>query len=197
MKMGVLGGTFDPIHVGHLAAAEAAVDCAHLDRVLFVPTAQPPHRPAAIAPAEDRLEMCRLAVAGDERFECSDIELKRPGRSYTADTLDGLRRLHPDVDLFVILGWDAARLFRSWHRPQHVRELATIVVVARPGAGSPKDADLKTVGLDGPGVIVCLNRTPAVSASEIRNDIAAGRPIAGQVPEPVAEYIASHRPYAG
>ncbi len=196
-RLGVLGGTFDPIHAGHLAAASAAIDCAHLDRVIFVPAAQPPHRPVAVAPARDRLAMCRLATTGDARFAVSDLELDRTGPSYTVDTLLELRRLHPDAELFLILGWDAASLFHTWHRPEHVRAIASIVIVGRPGSKAPQPADLKSAGLDGKGIVRCVGDTPAVSASEIRRAVAAGESIAGLVPEAVERYITTHRLYAG
>ncbi len=197
MRSGILGGTFDPFHNGHLAAAEAAMGCARLDIAIFVPAAQPPHRPPAVAPAEQRMEMCRLATAGDPRFAVSDVELNRGGPSYTVDTLVELRRLHPSDELFLILGWDAARLFPTWRRPDEVRALASIVVVGRPGSKAPGESDLKQVGLGGEGVTLCLEPTPDVSASEIRRAIAAGESIAGKVPAAVAKYIAAHRLYAG
>jgi nicotinate-nucleotide adenylyltransferase len=196
-RVGLLGGTFDPVHAGHLAAAEAAMDCAQLDRVIFIPAAQPPHRPPAVAAAEQRLEMCRLATGGDPRFAVSDIELKRDGPSYTVDTLAGLRQLHPGDELFLILGWDAARLFATWRRPEEVRRLASIVVVGRPGSGAPGEAELGQVGLDGEGVVLCLHPTPDVSASEIRRAAAAGESIAGKIPAAVERYIAAHHLYAG
>ena len=197
MRIGLLGGTFDPIHAGHLAAAKAALDCAELDRVMFIPAAQPPHRPRAIATADDRLEMCRLAIEGDTRFVVSDVELERGGPSYTVDTLAELRRSHPGDQLLLILGWDAARLFSTWRRPDEVRALATIVVVARPGSAAPRQADLEPAGLGGQGVILCLEPTPDVSASEIRRALASGESIAGKVPAAVERYIAAHHLYAG
>jgi len=197
VRIGLLGGTFDPIHAGHLAAAKAALDCAELDRVMFIPAAQPPHRPRAIATADDRLEMCRLAIEGDTRFVVSDVELERGGPSYTVDTLAELRRSHPGDQLRLILGWDAARLFSTWRRPDEVRALATIVVVARPGSAAPRKADLEPAGLGGQGVILCLEPTPDVSASEIRRALASGESIAGKVPAAVERYIAAHHLYAG
>ena len=195
-RIGVLGGTFDPIHVGHLAAARSAVDCARLDRVVFVPTGRPPHRPPAAAAPEHRLEMTRLATAADERFAVSEIELRRPGASFTSDTLGELHLLHPGAELFLILGWDAARQFGTWHEPEKVRELATTVVVARPGSGSPQPTDVEAAGLDGGRVILCLERTPDVSASGIRRDVANGRSIAGKVVPEVERYIADHHLYS-
>jgi len=192
----VLGGTFDPVHVGHLAAAGAAIECARLDRVIFMPSGQPPHRPAAAAAPEHRLEMTRLATFGDPRLAVSDLELRRPGVSFTSDTLRELHALYPQAELILILGWDAARLFSTWHQPEKVRELATIVVVARPGSASPQPADLEAAGLSGDGVILCLGRTPDVSASGIREDIKNGRSVDGKVPPAVERYVATHHLYA-
>jgi nicotinate-nucleotide adenylyltransferase len=194
-RIGILGGTFDPIHSGHLAAAEAAIACANLERVIFIPASQPPHRPPAVAPARHRLAMSKLAIRDDKRFEVSDVELKRVGPSYTVDTLVELHRLHPSDELYLILGWDAARLFPTWRQPDQVRAMASIVIVGRPGSDEPKEADLKAVGLDGEGMVLCLRPTPDVSASEIRRSVAAGEPISGKVPAAVEEYIAAHHLY--
>lgn len=181
----MLGGTFDPIHLGHLAAAHAAMDCADLDRVLLIPTGVPPHRPPTVAGAAVRLEMCRLAIAGERRFEVSDLELRREGRSYTVDTLRELHRLRPQDELFLILGWDAARLLDSWHEPDEVRRLATLVVVTRPGSGEP---------VEGAGIL-CERPTPDISGSELRRAIARGEDVGDRLPQGVADYIAGHRLY--
>jgi nicotinate-nucleotide adenylyltransferase len=195
VRLGILGGTFDPIHVGHIAAARAAMDCAHLDRVIFIPSAQPPHRAAATAAADDRLAMTSLAIEGEPGFEVSDTEVMRGGTSYTADTLDELHRRHPSDELFLILGWDAARLFRTWHEPDRVSKLASVVIVDRPGVGQVKASELAGLGLDPARVVKCHVATPDVSASGLRRAIAAGRPVSGQLPPAVARYIAEHRLY--
>jgi nicotinate-nucleotide adenylyltransferase len=171
------------------------MECARLDRVIFMPTGQPPHRPRAAVSAEDRLAMTQLATADEERFDVSDLELRRSGASFTSQTLRQLRALHPSAQLFLILGWDAARLFSSWHEPEQVRVLATIVVVARPGSGSPEAAELEAAALGGPDTIVCLEQTPNVSASAIRRDVKNGGSIAGKVPPAVDKYIAAHHLY--
>jgi nicotinate-nucleotide adenylyltransferase len=195
LKLGVLGGTFDPVHLGHLAAARAAKECASLDRVVLMPSAHPPHRMDAVADAAERLAMCRLAVEGDPAFEVSDLEIRRGGPSYTVDTLDELRRSESASELFLILGWDAARLFASWREPQKVRDLASVVVVSRPGTESPDGAALRAAGLDASRVVLCLEPTPDISASRLRRAIAAGEPIEGLVPEPVERYIAERGLY--
>jgi nicotinate-nucleotide adenylyltransferase len=185
VRTGVLGGTFDPIHLGHLAAARAAMDCAKLDRVLFVPTGVPPHRPQTVAGADDRFEMCRLAVAGEKRFEISDLELRRPGASYTVDTLRELHRLYPGEELFLVLGWDAAKLLDTWHEPEEVRRLARVVIVTRPGSGSPVTLT----------EMLCERPTPNISGSELRRAIARGDDVSDRLPDPVAAYIARRRLY--
>jgi nicotinate-nucleotide adenylyltransferase len=195
VRIGVFGGTFDPIHEGHLAAARAAMQCAHLDRVLLVPSAQPPHRAAALAPAEDRLAMTRLAVGDDPQFEVSDVEVERGGMSYTADTLVELHRTHPNDELFLILGWDAARLFSTWHKPEVVSDLASVVIVGRPGMQSPMPSDLDAAGLDPSRVVLCLVPTPDVSGSGIRRAISSGQSVAGQLPPAVERYVADHHLY--
>ena len=185
MRIGVLGGTFDPIHLGHLAAARVAIECAGLDRVLLIPTGVPPHRPPAVAAAKDRLAMSRLAVAEDARFEVSDIELRRDGASYTVDTLRELRRLHPDDELFLILGWDAAKLMGTWRQPEEVRRLAGVVVVTRPGSGAPVTTS----------EILCERPTPDISGSALRAALRHGEDVTAKLPEAVAEYIASNGLY--
>jgi len=191
----VLGGTFDPIHRGHLAAALAAVDCARLDRLLLVPSGRPPHRRGAVANADQRLEMSRLAIAGDPRLAVSDVETRREGLSYTSDTLEELRREHPSDELFLILGWDAARMFATWHEPDKVRRLASVVVVTRPGSATPDAAALKAAGLDPATTILCERTTPDISGSALRRAIAEGQPVGERLPEGVERYIATHGLY--
>ncbi|HKW58342.1 MAG TPA: nicotinate-nucleotide adenylyltransferase [Candidatus Dormibacteraeota bacterium] len=187
MRIGILGGTFDPIHLGHLAAARAAMECADLDRVLVIPTGVPPHRAPTVAGASDRLEMSRLATAGDERFEVSDMEVRREGASYTVDTLRELHGLHPKDELFLILGWDAAKLMGSWHEPDEVRRLARVIIVTRPGSGSPTATS----------EILCERPTPDISGSALRRAIAKGELIEDRVPEAVVRYIAKRGLYGG
>lgn len=196
MRTGIFGGTFDPIHVGHLAAAREAMECAHLDRVLLVPSAVPPHREPATAGPHDRLEMCRLAIADQHHLEVSDVEIKRGGRSYTADTIRELRRTHPGDELFLILGWDAARLFGTWHEPGQIRDDATLVVVTRPGTDVPGSGDLQAAGLDPARTILCKGETPDISGSELREAIASGKPVSQWLPKAVERYIAEHRLYS-
>src|SRR5260370_2623629 len=161
MRLGIFGGTFDPIHIGHIAAAGAAMECAHVDRVIFIPSAQPPHRAAATAPAEDRLAMTNLAMQREPRFEVSDVEVTRGGRSYTADTLAELAREHPSDELFLILGWDAARLFRTWHQPDRVSKPSSAVIVDRPVLGQVNASNRPRPGLPPPPPSTSPTPTPA------------------------------------
>jgi len=195
VRVGVLGGTFDPIHRGHLAAAQAALDCAGLDRVLLVPTGRPPHRRGAVASADQRLEMCRLAVNGDPRFAVSDVEIRREGLSYTADTLQQLKHEHPSDELYLVLGWDAARLFTTWHQPDVVLRLASVIVVTRPGNAIPDAPSLNDAGLDPASTVLCARPTPDISGSALRRAIAAGEPVGDRLPEAVERYIAKNHLY--
>ena len=135
-KLGILGGTFNPIHNGHLAMAEAARKAHGLDTVLFVPAPRPPHKDQDLAAVEDRLEMVRIAVPGHAGFEVSDIEVARPGISYTVDTLEALQSLHPDAELFFIIGEDSIPELPGWRHTQRILEVARVVAVNRPGSNA-------------------------------------------------------------
>jgi nicotinate-nucleotide adenylyltransferase len=191
-----VGGTFDPVHLGHVAMAEAAAACAGLDRVLVVPARVPPHRSAATAPAADRLEMCRLAVAGHPRLEVSDVELRRDGPSYTVDTLRALADERPRDELHLVLGWDAARDLRSWHRPHEVLRLARLVVVSRPGYPPPGQEELAAAGLDPERTIRCDRPTPDVDSTDVRQRIERGGSLAGLLDPQVESYLRRRRLYA-
>lgn len=195
MRVGVLGGTFDPIHVGHVTLAREAQECAALDRLLLVPARLPPHKHAASASPEDRLEMCRLACRDLPDVVVTDLELRRDGPSFTVDTLRELRRTDPGAELLLVLGWDAARLLPAWREPRAVLELAELVLFRRPGVPGPDESDLRAVGIDPARAQLCESDTPEVDATEIRRRAAAGEPLAGLVPAAVAAYIAEHRLY--
>lgn len=197
MKLGILGGTFDPIHVGHVAVARAALECLDLDRLLVVPARVPPHKAAASAEVSDRLEMCRLAVAELPRTEVVDIEVRRDGPSYTAETLEELSEANPGADLRLILGWDAARLLSEWHEPWRVLALARPAIFRRPGVPGPSGQDLESAGIDPERVTICDADTPDVDATDIRRRAAAGEDLAGLVPQAVADYIRARGLYAG
>jgi nicotinate-nucleotide adenylyltransferase len=195
-KLGVMGGTFDPIHLGHVVMAEAGADCAELDRVLVLPARVPPHRADAMAPAADRLAMCRLAAAGHPRLEVSDLELRRHGPSYTVDTLRALAADRPGEELHLMLGWDAAREISSWRSPEEVMGLARLVVVTRPGYPVPSEADLQAAGIDPERAVLCDARTPPVESTEVRRLAERGLDLAGLVDPAVERYLREHHLYA-
>lgn len=198
MDIGVLGGTFDPVHVGHLAIASAAMDRLKLSQVLFVPAGVPwlkGHR--GITPAELRVEMLELAIAPYPRFRLSRIEIDRPGHSYTTDTLEQLKReLAGDVDLYFIVGVDALSELHLWHQPQRIIELCHLVAARRPGSRTP---DLESLEGSLPGVsqrVIILDNEPVdASSSGIRERVAGGLSIEGLVPDAVARYIEEHGLY--
>ncbi len=195
----MLGGTFDPVHRGHVVLARAALKCARLDLVLVLPAGEPPHRGQPKASAADRFEMCRLALAGEDRIEVSDSELRRPGASYTVDTLRGLQAERPGDELHLILGWDAARDFRSWREWDEVLRLARLVIVNRPGLPGPSLQDLRASGISPRRALICRQSTPDIRASDIRRHLARheGEPAADGLAPPVAAYIREKHLYGG
>jgi nicotinate-nucleotide adenylyltransferase len=189
MRLALFGGTFDPIHKAHLAIARSAADHFHLDRVLFVPAAHPPHKAGVThAPYEDRVRMAELACAGEPRFEVSRLE-EATERSYSIDTIEKLRaRLAPRDELFFIIGADAFAEIRTWHRWRDVAAAVRFLVVSRPGHAYDTPPEVRAERLD-------TVELP-VSSSEIRRKLAAGlRP--AQVPDAVLNYIAEKGLYAG
>ncbi len=191
MRLGLLGGTFDPVHRGHLALARAARDELGLDEVLFLPAGQPWRKAGRIIAAnEHRLAMLRRALKGEAAFQVSRLELERPGPSYTADTLEALRDDRPEVELFFLLGEDALMDLSNWARPQRILELARLAV-ARRADTSPEaleEAERRFPGL-GERVIWLKMPAVAVSATEIRKRVRRGQPIGDLVPVTVEEYI--------
>jgi nicotinate-nucleotide adenylyltransferase len=200
-SIGVFGGTFDPIHVAHLAVAQEAVEALGLERVVFVPAGQPPHKPGQpITPAAHRLAMVQLAIVGNGRFVVDRLELDRDGPSYTVDTLEALGAVgEPDApprDLILILSAEAFLDLPTWNEPRRVLELARVAVAPRdgyPGAGRafveehfPGQVD-RVVFLDGPRL--------RLSATELRERAAAGRSLRYLVPDAVAAYIDDHALY--
>ena len=196
-RLGVMGGTFDPIHHGHLVAAQEAASTLDLDRVLFIPVWQPPHKPdEPWASPEDRLCMVRLAVDGNPRFEVSTIEIDRAGRSYTVDTLQRLAELHPAAALYFIVGMDSLADLPKWHDPTGILRLARIAALHRPGW---EIVDLKALGRRLPESRdrVDLVEMPEldISSTELRDRLRAGRPVRYLVPDAVALYLEEHGLY--
>jgi nicotinate-nucleotide adenylyltransferase len=202
-SVGILGGTFDPIHLGHLALARAARSHLDLDEILFVPAARPPHKVGrSISPASDRLAMVELAIEGEPATAVSRIELDRSGPSYTVDTvaalLDEAARADRSIDVTVILSAESFADLPDWRSADRLVELATIAVAPRPGHPLPDPTGLaeRLPGLVG-RVAVIPGPLPDISASAIRERVAAGRPIDHLVPPRVAAYIEEHHLYRG
>ena len=197
MKLGVLGGTFDPIHLGHLAAAEAARSTLALDRVLFVPAGDPWLKAGAtISPGEHRLAMVRAAIEGVDAYEASAVEVDRPGPTYTEVTLAELQDTYgPATELHFIVGADTVNDLARWHAPAEVLARCTLVVMGRPAQG---DLDLQSLDRIEPGAAarsVAVDLDVEVSATEIRRRAAAGESLAGLVPDAVERYIREHQLY--
>jgi nicotinate-nucleotide adenylyltransferase len=198
LRLGILGGAFNPPHIGHLVCAQEALVQLELERVLFVPVGVPPHREIDLDPGpEMRLEMAELAVADDERFEVSRVELDRDGPSYTSDTLEQLAKESPKDELFLILGGDQAAALASWHEPEKVLERATVAVFERVSWG--RNAIMIKIGrLPGAERVRYLDMPLIqVSSSAIRRRVRERLPIRYLVPDRVAEYIETKKLYAG
>jgi nicotinate-nucleotide adenylyltransferase len=196
-RVGILGGTFNPPHLAHLVCASEAASQLRLDRVLLTPVAQAPHKEAPYDPGpQERLELCRLAVAGDDRFEVCDLEVRRGGSSFTVDTLRELHAQTPEDDLTFIVGGDTALGLPSWREPEAVLGLATLAVAERSGAGRGDVAERLRVSFPdaAPPVFFDMPRLD-ISSSQIRRHVAEGRSIRYLVPDPVAERIARGRLY--
>lgn len=193
-RIGVFGGTFDPIHVGHLVAAVNAKDALGLDRVVLM-VANVPWQKAgtrAVSDAEDRFALVQAAVGDVSGLEASRLEIDRGGESYTADTLSELQKIHPGCELFLVVGWDVASELATWDRQEDVQRLATLVIVNRPGAGRPR-------GLDGDGWRVAEVTVPnlEISSTDLRERAADGRPLDYLVPEAAVQFLRARGLYAG
>ena len=198
MKIGVLGGTFDPVHLAHLAVAEAVKAELDLAEVIFVPAGQPWLKANNyILAAEHRVQMVRLAIAGKPCFRLSTMEIDRPGPSYTVDTMAELRgQIGAEDELYFILGWDNLAELPRWREPARIIQLCYLVAVPRPGYCVP---DLMKLEGDIPGIakrVIILDKPQMdISATEIRKRLSRGAPINDLVPEAVAEYIRRHGLY--
>ena len=191
-RIGVWGGSFDPVHLGHLLLAGEAVEACRLDRLVWVPSGSPPHRRGPAASGQDRLEMVRLAIDGDSRFALSDYEVSRDEVSYTVETLNALAAQNERCGLVLLIGSDNAVDFEQWHLPDEVLKLAEVAVFERPGSPvdriAPGLADRMRV-LDTPRF--------EISSTVVRKRVRAGRSIRYWVPDAVATYIQTHHLYLG
>lgn len=198
-RLGIMGGTFDPIHIGHLACAEQAREAFSLDAVIFMPTATPAFkRDRDVASAEDRLAMCRLAVLPNPRFDVSAMEIARGGITYTIDTARTLRAHYPDnVELFFIVGADSALSLARWRESASLARLVRFIAVTRPGYALKGDLERKLDGLGGFDVS-CLSVTAlSISSSELRERARAGRTLRYLAPSVVCDYVIEHGLYRG
>jgi nicotinate-nucleotide adenylyltransferase len=183
-RIGILGGTFNPIHLGHLLIAQDALEAARLDRVLFIPAATPPHKPLdGETSSTDRQRMVKLAIAGDKRFVLDDREIRRGGKSYSVDTVTALHRRYPRADFFFIIGADSLSELHLWKDARQLVKLCRFIAVTRPGY-HPKPARL-------PGLrFQLLDTHPcAIASREIRERVRQGQSIRYLVPDAVVRYI--------
>jgi nicotinate-nucleotide adenylyltransferase len=198
MRIGIFGGTFDPIHIGHLVLAEQCREQCQLDEVWFVPAAQPPHKAGAtISAAKARCEMIEFAIAGHSQFKLNRIELDRTGPSFTVTTLEQLRAEDSGRELFLLIGADSLRDLPLWREPQRILELATVVAVNR-GDHPPADVSIIAQQLGSAAALrVQRVRMPGldISATDLRRRVLEGRSIRYLVPRAVETYIAHHRLY--
>lgn len=216
-KLGILGGTFNPIHYGHLAAAEEVRERLKLDRILFIPSFHPPHKQEDDVPsAVHRIEMVRIATMQNVTFEPSDIEIKRGGKSYTIDTIEALKRTYPDAELFFITGVDSFLDIQTWNSWERLLSVCTFVVLSRPGYQFAdllkidflRSAETQVIELDreqrlhveihAGTFIVYLEMIPLydISSTDIRRRVKEGRSIKYLLPEAVETYIINNKLYA-
>lgn len=190
-RIGVFGGTFDPPHVGHLWLATTAADAMGLNRVLFMPAAQPPHKgERLVTRAADRLLLTRLAIQGDPLFALSGLEMERPGPSYTLDSVLELKRLHPEDELMLVMAADSLAQIDTWHEPDRLLDEIEWIVGPRPGADPPDHERLQErFGSRASRIHPIAGPSLAVSSSEIRRRVAAGQTIRYLVPRDVEELI--------
>lgn len=197
MRAALFGGTFDPIHNGHLALARGLAARLGLDRVVLMPTAQPPHKlKAEMASGAHRAEMCRLATAGDPLFEVSELELRRGGASFTVDTLCALHAQSPETEWYLLTGADMFLTLKTWFRFPEIAALATLCAVPRNGVPRKTlEAYAATLREAGARCFVEDVEVPTVSSTEIRQRVKEGKDLRSLVPQAVAEYIEAHGLY--
>lgn len=199
-RIGILGGTFDPVHYGHLVIAEEVCAALDLAEIVFVPAGYPPHKPGSVAAAHHRLAMLELAIAGNSRFSLSRVDLERPGPSYTAETLRLLRQQWGEqTALYFLIGWDSLEDFLTWHDPAGILEqLSYLVAVQRPGYAE-ESGYRASLEARLPGITQRLLVVPApqleISSTDLRERVAEGRPIKYQLPERVEQYIKQYNLY--
>ena len=195
-RIGVFGGTFDPVHNGHLHIARGLRDSLHLDQVIWVPAGRPPHKTGQIVSSDsDRLAMLKLALAESESDKISTIELDRFGPSYTADTLESLNAQLEPVNLVFLMGEDSLRDLPTWHAPSRILRAARLAVAGRPGIETDLDSIVEALPAISGRIDVVPIGELAISSSDIRQRVAADETISGLLPPAVERYIADHHLY--
>lgn len=184
-KLGILGGTFDPPHVGHLILGQQAAEQLQLDKVFFIPANNPPHKNGAFLDSKFRLEMVRLAVEGNSKFEALGIEIKRRGPSYTIDTVAELKKIYPNDEFYLIVGSDLAGNFNHWRHPDRIKKEAKVVVAQREGAVLETKNEFKKINITQVGI----------SSSQIRERVKKSKAIRYLVSEKVRRYIKDNNFY--
>lgn len=196
-RIGIFGGTFNPPHVGHLVLAETAADSLALDRVYFVPAAKPPHKlDAGAAPAEDRYQMVKLAVAGNSRFEVSRADMDRPGPHYAYEMLEIFHKEYPLAEFYFLMGSDSLRDLQAWEKPEHIIDQAHLVVMQRPTVYP----DLTELSREYPNLLKRLHFLDApeieISSTDIIHRLKRGLSVRYRVTDAVLEYLKTHNLYA-
>lgn len=213
-KIGILGGTFNPVHYGHLRVSEEVRERMGLEKILFIPSGNPPLKAVELASAERRYEMTRLAIESNPFFELSDVECRRTEKSYTVETLTALREMYPGKKLYFILGIDAFIEIPLWYHPEKLLELTNFVVVSRPGFSFTRlssrvavdaeafsalesgNLDVYRTVLENGGEVFLMNVTPLdISATAIRKLVKQGMSVKYLLPESVESFIISHKLY--
>ena len=207
-----MGGTFNPIHNGHLKCAQELLSTHKLDRIIFIPSAQPPHKNTSdISPFDHRLAMVKQAISAYRHFEVSDVEAQRDGKSYTVETLAVLHQLYPDDQFYFLIGMDSLNTIHTWHKYPQLFELCHLVVARRPGVKMPAsdtmlpvairhqfcyDSELNLFCHSSGHQLIFLEQTFLnISSTQIRDNIANNQPVSTLLPAGVAEYIKTHHLY--
>jgi nicotinate-nucleotide adenylyltransferase len=197
MRLGLFGGTFDPIHLGHLILAEQCREACELDRVWFVVAGEPPHKRGDRTPLAHRLEMARIAIAGHPQFEVSELEANRPGPHYSVETLASVHAERPEDDLFFLIGADSLVDLPGWRDPAGIARLATIVVVNRPGIEEIDPTNLPEFGPDSKPLQIVTIPPIGIASNDLRRRLAEKRTVRYMVPRAVEAYIQAHDLYSG
>ena len=194
--IGILGGTFNPLNMGHILLAKGAAEQCALEKVLLIPTNVPPHKAAPeLADAHHRLNFCRIAAGDDPLFEACDIEIARQGRSYTSDTLEELKAMYPERELALIMGGDMFLSLRQWVRWRDIIRLAVICTAVRRGCEGDYDGYKAGLEREGARIITMPLELPELSSTELRAKLRRGDNVSGLIPDGVAEYISRNGLY--